>query len=103
MLSALTAPLILRQITIIFVGDTGSGISPEKIDRIFDPFYTTKSIGKGTGLGLSVTFGIIKDFGGSIEVESPPSDKINNEFNSPQSTVFIIRLPAVSDEESSIT
>ena len=87
---------------IVFVGDTGSGISPEKIDRIFDPFYTTKSIGKGTGLGLSVTFGIIKDFGGSIEVESPPSDKINKEFNSPQSTVFIIRLPAISDEESSI-
>jgi two-component system NtrC family sensor kinase len=88
---------------IILLGDTGSGISPEKIDRIFNPFYTTKSLGKGTGLGLSVTFGIIKDFGGSIEVESPPSNIINNEFNSPQSTVFIIRLPAVSDEESSIT
>ena len=88
---------------IIFVGDTGSGISPNKIDRIFNPFYTTKSIGKGTGLGLSVTFGIIKDLGGSIEVESPPSNVINNEFNSPQSTVFIIRLPAVSAEECSIT
>ena len=88
---------------IIFVGDTGSGISPNKIDRIFNPFYTTKSIGKGTGLGLSVTFGIIKDFGGSIEVESPPSNIISNEFNSPQSTVFIIRLPAIPEEESSIT
>ena len=88
---------------IIFVGDTGSGISPNKIDRIFNPFYTTKSIGKGTGLGLSVTFGIIKDFGGSIEVESPPSNIISNEFNSPQSTVFIIRLPTIPEEESSIT
>ena len=88
---------------IIFVGDTGSGISPNKIDRIFNPFYTTKSIGKGTGLGLSVTFGIIKDFGGSIDVESPPSNIISNEFNSPQSTVFIIRLPAIPEEESSIT
>lgn len=88
---------------IILLGDTGSGIPPEKIDRIFNPFYTTKSLGKGTGLGLSVTFGIIKDFGGSIEVESPPSNTINSEFNNPQSTVFIIRLPAVSDEESSIT
>ncbi|HSQ83921.1 MAG TPA: HAMP domain-containing sensor histidine kinase, partial [Desulfobacterales bacterium] len=87
---------------IILLGDTGSGIPPEKIDRIFNPFYTTKSLGKGTGLGLSVTFGIIKDLGGSIEVESPPSNVINNEFNNPQSTVFIIRLPAVS-EEASIT
>jgi two-component system, NtrC family, sensor kinase len=88
---------------IILVGDTGSGISSEKIDRIFDPFYTTKSVGKGTGLGLSVTFGIIKDLGGSIGVESPPSNTINNEFKSPQSTVFIIRFPVLSDGELSIT
>jgi two-component system, cell cycle sensor histidine kinase and response regulator CckA len=52
------------------VEDTGSGIAPEIIDKIFDPFYTTKDIGKGTGLGLSTVYGIIKQTGGFIYVES---------------------------------
>jgi len=49
---------------IISVADTGIGIPPEKADRIFDPFYTTKPVGEGTGLGLSITFGIIQEHGG---------------------------------------
>ena len=48
----------------------GSGIAPEIIDKIFDPFYTTKDIGKGTGLGLSTVYGIVKQTGGFIFVES---------------------------------
>ena len=52
------------------VEDTGSGIAPEIIDKIFDPFYTTKDIGKGTGLGLSTVYGIVKQTGGFIFVES---------------------------------
>ncbi|MBC2716568.1 MAG: PAS domain-containing protein [Desulfobacteraceae bacterium] len=78
---------------VIYVGDTGSGIAPEEIDRIFDPFYTTKPVDKGTGLGLSVTFGIINDHGGRIKLESPPSSA-SNIFDTVQSTVFIIRFPA---------
>jgi two-component system NtrC family sensor kinase len=52
------------------VSDTGQGISPEHIQRIYDPFFTTKGIRKGTGLGLAVTYGIIQEHKGSIEVTS---------------------------------
>jgi len=78
---------------IISVVDTGQGIPPGKIDRIFDPFYTTKPVGKGTGLGLSVTFGIIQEHNGTIEVESPPSIAINEKQENSQGTLFAIHLP----------
>src|SRR5499433_1643587 len=65
------------------VEDTGSGIAPDVIDKIFDPFYTTKDVGKGTGLGLSTVYGIVKQTGGFIYVESEVG----------KGTIFRIFLP----------
>jgi two-component system, NtrC family, sensor kinase len=69
----------------IEVVDTGNGISREHIHKIFDPFFTTKPGGRGTGLGLSVSYGIIKEHAGKIDVRSTPG----------RGTSFHVEFPAV--------
>jgi signal transduction histidine kinase/CheY-like chemotaxis protein len=54
------------------IADTGCGIAPEALPRIFDPFYTTRPVGFGAGLGLSICHGIVRSLGGEIQVESQP-------------------------------
>ena len=73
---------------IVRVTDTGKGIAPEDLPRIFEPFFSTKDLGAGTGLGLSTVYGIIKQTGGFIFVES----QLN------QGTVFIIYLPKYGED-----
>lgn len=74
---------------VIDVADTGSGISPRILSRIYDPFFTTKAIGKGTGLGLSVTYGVVQEHHGVIECESEPG----------QGTRFTLTLPLAALRE----
>jgi len=69
----------------IVIKDNGAGISPENLNKIFSPFFTTKSVGKGTGLGLSVCYGIVDSMHGTLEVSSEVG----------VGTTFSIHLPAV--------
>ncbi|UOK73186.1 cell cycle histidine kinase CckA [Ancylobacter polymorphus] len=55
---------------LVEVADTGTGIPPDILDKIFEPFFSTKEVGKGTGLGLSTVYGIVKQTGGTLQVES---------------------------------
>jgi two-component system NtrC family sensor kinase len=68
----------------ITIADTGAGIPPENLDKLFDPFFSTKEVGKGTGLGLSVSLGIVERHGGTIRVQSELG----------KGTRFFIWLPA---------
>ena len=70
------------------VTDTGYGIPPDVIDKIFDPYFTTKETGEGTGMGLSVAHGIVKSHGGDITVESEPE----------KGTTFHVLLPKYEEE-----
>jgi two-component system, NtrC family, sensor kinase len=67
----------------MIISDTGCGIPPDHLNKIFDPFFSTKEVGKGTGLGLSVSFGIVKEHGGTIRVQSEVG----------RGTTFFIWLP----------
>ena len=68
----------------VVIADTGTGIAPEHMPRIFDPFFSTKGVGKGTGLGLAISRRIVEDHHGIVEVDSAVG----------RGTTFTIWLPA---------
>ncbi|UCG19818.1 MAG: hypothetical protein JSU80_08680 [Deltaproteobacteria bacterium] len=73
---------------VVEISDNGLGMSEVVKEKIFEPFFTTKPVGKGTGLGLSISFGIVRDYDGTIEVESEEG----------RGTTFTVRFPASGEE-----
>jgi two-component system cell cycle sensor histidine kinase/response regulator CckA len=76
--------------TVIRVIDHGAGIPPENLQKIFEPFFTTKRVGEGTGLGLSMVYGIVKQSGGFVFVDSQPG----------QGATFTLYFPVFEGEEA---
>jgi len=66
----LSGTLAAGDYVVIQVSDTGAGIAPDQLERVFDPFYTTKEVGEGTGLGLSIVHGVVHRMGGAIDIAS---------------------------------
>ncbi len=81
------AEMVPGEYVLCEVSDTGTGIPPEIIDKIFEPFFSTKEVGKGTGLGLSTVYGIVKQTGGYIYAESEVGS----------GTIFRIYLPRTEE------
>jgi signal transduction histidine kinase len=70
---------------VLVVRDTGQGMTPEVLGKLFQPFFSTKPLGEGTGMGLAVVHGIVSAHGGRIQVESQPG----------KGSTFTLRLPRV--------
>ncbi len=77
----------------ITIADTGSGIAPDNMSTLFDPFFTTKPAGKGLGLGLAISYGLVRDSGGTIAVRSRPG----------KGSTFTITLPAIVAASSRVS
>lgn len=79
--------------TIMTIKDTGCGMSQEILDRLFEPYFTTKEVGEGTGMGMAVVYGIIKSHHGNISVQSAPGQGSTFMIYLPQSAIHLDMLP----------
>ncbi len=82
---------------VVKVSDTGSGIAPDKVRKVFEPFYTTKRSGEGTGLGLSTVYGIVKQSGGFVFLDSVPGEGTTFRLMFPAHAGAIPAPPAAED------
>ena len=73
--------------------DTGKGIEPQYLGRVFDPFFSLKPVGEGTGLGLSIAFGIVGKHNGTLEVQSEPG----------RGACFTVRLPLAARHDAKVS
>ena len=78
---------------LVRISDSGCGIEKQTMARMYDPFFTTKEVGKGTGMGLATVYGVVKQSGGDVRVESEPNC----------GTKFTLYLPRVVDKYSRFT
>lgn len=90
--TSLNADLRPGLYAILSISDTGIGIEPANLERIFDPYFTTKESGKGTGLGLSLVHGIVKNHNGAVRVKSTIG----------KGTTFSVYLPVIQEKEETI-
>ena len=84
-------------LVMVSVTDTGSGIARENLEKIFDPFFTTKGAKKGTGLGLSVSYGIVREHGGNIEVQSEVGAGTRFELSFPEASAVRRAEPVAAE------
>ena len=88
--------LAAGEYVVVSVADTGSGIPADILDRVAEPFFTTKAVGKGTGLGLSMAYGFAQQSGGTLHIESEPG-------NGTCVTIWLPRAPAKSPHADGVT
>ncbi len=96
----LTGNKALTEVIQIIIKDNGNGIPKKVLDKIFQPFFTTKPTGQGTGLGLSMSYDIIKAHGGELKVETVEEVQLKGSEDQHSGTIFIVELPIGNSSSS---